>query len=350
MATFLDRLLGRPARALALLLPLGCTHAAPKPTPAPGPSALESVAAAVSTPAETPGSALPFRFAPEPQKPWGLRVQRHRTLPSPRGEGESLHFDSEENSRISASHQPDGKWVLREVLTSHTETRNGDPDEDPVLTALTGVEVALTLHPDGRFDQATDPATLVKQLAKNWPADHPEGGFTDMPPAELAKELERDWRLGSQVYLDGPIRTHETVYTLMNVNLPQLPGRYVVVTERFDEPAGKLATGVQHLFGRHDARYTAARAKLRPLMAELGIADTEILDEFHGTGSETVDLQSLMLVEGHLEGAGIYPLTTPRGTFPLKFETEEVSGAIPAPALPPPPRDPNHTAMLFRGR
>jgi hypothetical protein len=296
-----------------------------------------------------PGEEIPFKFEPDIQKPWGLRVATHRTLPPPSGEDhEALHFDSEANSRFWATRGENGNWVLNEVLTSHTETKNGDPDDDLELAAQVGVNIGLELGPDGKFVKALDATGVLKQLAKNYRGG--DGSFDNFPPDEYSKEREREWRLSMQVYLDSPVRANVPVYSLMSVSLPQLPSHYVVVAEVFDAPqAGPdgtpVAVGRQQIFGRRDIRFKEAFNHIGPLMKKLGVSDDMILDDFMGKGSETVELRSLKVYSSDYSGEGIFPLVTQRGTFPLRFQIEEIAGAISAPPIPPQPVDPMHSAQ-----
>jgi len=301
-------------------------------------------AAAAPAP-ESFGAVIPFVFQPPVQKPWGLRVARHRTLPAMGGaEGEPLHFDSEENTRLWANRLPNGNYVLDEALTSHAETRNGDPDDDPVLTALTGVPVGMEISAAGKFVSAVDPAKTVQAIGQNWPGG--DRSFSKLPPEVFTRELERDWRFGAQVYFEKQVHVNEPVYSLLSVSLPQLPGKYVVVAERFEAPAphgdgSQQVTSTQALFGRDDPRWALARAQLLPLMAQLGVPENEVLIHFQGEGGETIGLESLVVYSSSYSGEGVFPLSTARGTFPLKFQVEEVAGEI---AAPPLPVDTRHTA------
>lgn len=320
------RLLLRAALGAGMLA-TGCATAPPA-----GPGATEAPAspAAASQPV---GGEVPFRFQPDVQHAWGLRVARHRTLPAPPGAEGSLHFDTEEDSRLWAEKRPDGNWVLNEVLTGHSETKNGEPDEDPVLRALQGVTVGMEIGPDGHFKGAVDPARTVQQIARRTP------GGEQLPADEFAKEVERDWRLGAQVYFDQKIHVNEPVYSLLSVSLPQLPGRYVAVAERFAAPVaspggGQRVTSTEALFGRTDPRWPAARERLAPLMQQLGITEDQLLEEFAGTGGETVGLESLQVFSSSYHGEGVFPLATPRGSFKLRFEIEEVAGEIAPPSIP----------------
>jgi hypothetical protein len=268
-------------------------------------------------------------------------------LPAPRGEGsESLHFDSEENDRIWVSPSASGHWILHEVLTSHSETKNGEPDEDPELAALRGVDVAMDLGHDGKWAAAVNPLGVIGELAANGPdaAEH-------VKPDELesySNELRRDWQLGAEIYLDQPVFPNVPIYSLMSVSLPQLHSHYVVVAEVFGEASDgpehtPWATGTEAIFGRRDPRWGAARAALAPLLMQLGVKDDEILEDFAGSGTETIDLQSLQVYQSSYSGNGIFPFPTQRGTFPLRFEIEEVAGAEAAPDLPPTHLDPMHS-------
>jgi hypothetical protein len=326
--------------ALASALLGGCAT-----TPATPATSAASEGATTSTPAPI-GGEIPFRFQPDVQKPWGLRVARHRTLPAPPGAEGSLHFDTEEDSRLWASRAPTGEWILDEVLTRHSETKNGEPDEDPILQALQGVTVGMEITPEGKFKSAVDPARAVQQIARRTP------GGEQLPAEEFAKEVERDWRLGAQVYFEQPVRVNQPVYSLLSVSLPQLPGRYVAVAETFAAPVpasggGQKVTSSEQIFGRADPRWSAARAKLAPLMQQVGITEDQLLEEFAGTGSETVGVQTLQVFSSGYHGEGVFPLATPRGNFKLRFEVEEVAGEI---AAPPIPTDPGQTAQLLPRR
>lgn len=324
----------------------GCATAAPapeKPQQAPDAGAAPTAQAAAELPL---GPLIPFKFQPEVQKPWGLRVARHRTLPAPPGsDGAALHFDSEEDSRLWTVREPDGNYVLEEVLAGHNETKNGDPDEDPVLVALTGVKVGMRISPEGKFVSAVDPDKVVKDIAGHWPGG--QSGFERLPPEVFAKELERDWRLGAQVYFERPVHVNEAVYSLLSVSLPQLPSKYVAVAERFGAPRARPdgaseVSSTQELFGRGDPRWMAARQQLAPLMQALQIGDDEVLVDFKGQGGETIGLTSMQVYASNYEGEGIFPLEVHgRGSFPLRFQVEEVAGSI---APPPVPTDPRHTA------
>ena len=139
----------------------------------------------------------------------------------------------------------------------------------------------------------------------------------------------------------------------MSLSLPQLPAQYVVVAETFLPPSQEggrtLAVGKEEMFGRSDPRYPLAMAQLSKLLTSLSVGEDEVLQEFSGTGSETVDVSTLEVTTSGYSGEGIYPLVTPRGRFPLRFQIEEVAGSIPPPAIPtrlPTLRDPNHSASV----
>ena len=323
----------RPSAWLLAGLLAGCVTTAPT-TEAPATAAQPAAKPAATQPAL--GAVIPFKFEPQVQTPWGLRVQRHRTLPSQPGSPEPMHFDSEENSRLWATRDTAGDWTLEEVLTGHAETKNGDPDEDPLLVALTGVPVGMRITPEGRWRSAVDSEKTVTAIARRLPREDME--FASHPEL-FTKDLERDWRLGAEVYFTRPIHVNEPVYSLLQVSLPQLPGKYVVVAERFTAPVAKgdntsQVSSTQELFGRADPRWNAAREQLEPLMKSLEMSDDDVLVDFNGTGGETVGVQSLQVFTSSYQGSGVFPLVTPRAVLPLRFEIEEVAGAIGAPPLP----------------
>ena len=203
------RHLCRPLAGAMLLSLVGCVttsgdakgdSAPPSPGEADGGQATKPSDAA-ATQVVTKGPLIPFKFAPNENQPWGLRVARHRTLPSPNGNQEPLHFDSEENSRIWAV-KKDGNWVLDENLTSYSNTRNGDSEEDQVLKALQGVTVGIELSRDGHWVGAVDADKVLSELQETF-SDHsaPDAEKT----SEFAKELEKDWRLGAEIYLSQPV-------------------------------------------------------------------------------------------------------------------------------------------------
>lgn len=314
-----------------LLALAGCAHA---PATPPETGAADPAAEAARAPAEPIGFAVDATHT----EPWGLRVARHKTLPSPRGERESLHFDSEEDSRIWLTPGKDGRVVVHEVLARHHFGRNGEDEEEPVMTALLGVPIAMELSREGRFIDAVDAPSTLAALSKNWPG--PDSAFERMPPQLFSRELERDWRLGAQVYLEQPVRPGDVVYTLQSISLPQLPGKYVAVAETFDRPVVRAdgrreVSSAQLLFGRRDPRWPAARAKLAASMEAVGIDDDDVLLDFLGKGDSRIDPATLEVFRASTEGEGIYPLPTPRGAFPLRFQIEEVAGSITAPPLPP---------------
>jgi len=319
---------------LAALL-AGCVTSAPA-TPAPETATQPAATPTSAAPEAALGAVIPFKFEPPVQAPWGLRVQRHRTLPPQPGSPDSMHFDSEENSRLWATRDASGDWTLEEVLTSHAETKNGDPDEDTLLIALTGVPVGMRITPEGRWRGAVDADKTVAAIAHRLPREDME--FASHPEI-FTKDLERDWRLGAEVYFTRPIHVNEPVYSLMQVSLPQLPGKYVAVAERFTTPTTKpdgtsQVSSTQELFGRSDPRWAAAKEALWPLMKSLDMSEDDVLVDFKGTGSETVGVQSLQVYSSSYQGDGVFPLVTPRAVLPLKFEIEEVAGSISAPPLP----------------
>jgi len=319
---------------------VGCATAKPAPT------AVKSQAAAPS------GPVIPFAFAPPLDHPWGLRVARHRTLPPPPGtDGQALHFDSEEDSRITVTRPGHGDFVLTETLARHAETKNGDPNPDAVMVALTGIPVRTQVSPEGLFRGAVGAAQTVRQIAQNWPGGG-NAAFANLPPEVFTQELERDWRLGAEVYFTRPIHVGEPVYSLLSVSLPQLPGKYVAVAERFAAPVSRgdgtrQVTSTQEIFGKRDARWPAAHAALESLMKSLGVSDDDVLDRFQGQGGETVGVRSLQVYSASYEGEGVFPLTTARGSFPLRFRVEEIAGAIDPPAIP---INPNTTAAAAAAR